>query len=198
MRLVVRGARNTKARDFRIEGNVIENFDGKTPRIAELAFVHPSAHIIGDVEIGEGSIVWPGAVIRGDFGSIRLGRGVFVEDNCVLHGGNPLNTWRGMPSSLDIGDNVVIGHGAVVNGKRIGSNVLIGISASILHDVEIADYCIIAAGAVVMMGAKIPIRSFVAGVPAEVRGELRDDQLMWVEGHESFRIELIRKLQKPR
>jgi len=174
---------------------VIESFDGKTPIIAESTFVHPSAHIIGDVEIGEGSIVWPGAVIRGDFGSIRIGRSVFIEDNCVLHAGNPQDTWRGMPSSLDIGGNVIIGHAAVVNGKRIGNNVLIGMNATILHGVEIDDYCIIAAGAVVMMGAKIPARSFVTGVPGEIRAELRDEQLMWVEGHDTFRAEIMRKLK---
>ena len=174
---------------------MIESYNGKTPKIAESAFIHPSAQVIGDVEIGEDTIVWPGAVIRGDFGSIRIGQGVFIEDNCVLHGGNPQDTWQGKHTFLEIGNGVVIGHGAVVNGTRIGNNVLIGINASILHKVEIGDRCIIAAGAVVMMGERIPSMSFVTGVPAEVKAKLKKEQLMWVEGHDAFRADILRKLR---
>lgn len=177
---------------------MIESFDGKVPRIADSAFVHESANVIGDVEIGENTILWPGAVIRGDFASIKIGRNVFVEDSCVIHGGDPKNVLQGIPCRLDIGDNVVLGHGAVVNGKRIGNNVLIGINASVLHDVEIDDYCIVAAGAVIMTGAKIPSRSFVTGVPGKIRGELSDDQLIWVDLQETFRVDLVRKLKSTR
>ena len=182
---------------------MIESFDGKTPRIAESAFVHESANVIGDVEIGESCIVWPGAVIRGDFGSIKIGRNVFVEDNCVLHVGDITKVHQGVQSIADIGDraflqigdNVIIGHAAVINGKRIGSNVLIGISASILHNVEIGDYCIVAAGAMVMMGTKIPARSFVAGIPAEIKGEAKEEHLAWV-GHSNLGADIIRKMRK--
>ena len=175
---------------------MIESFDGKTPKIANTAFVSAAAHVIGDVEIGDGVIVWPGAVIRGDFGPIRIGKNTFVEDNCVLHAGGLEEIKRGLLTPLNIGDNVVIGHGAVVNGKRIGNNVLIGINASILHDVEIDDYCIIAAGAVVLTGTKIPPRSFVTGVPAEIRGEVKEEHLIWVEGGDTFRAELLQKLKR--
>jgi len=148
----------------------------KVPRIDESAFVSKDARVVGDVEIGENCVVFPGAVIRADFGSIRIGKNVWVEDNAVVHGG---------PHRLDIGDNVTIGHGAVVNGRKIGSKVLIGINASILHRVEIDDRCVIAAGAVVTQGTKIPAGSFVAGVPARVVGETTEAQLMEWVGRES-------------
>jgi len=144
----------------------IRPFKGKSPRIAESAYVDESAIVIGDVVIGEGSSVWPGAVIRGDSGPTRIGKRASIQDNSVLHGG-----------VLDIGDDVTIGHGAVIEARRIGNNVLVGINVTVLDDAEIGDFCLIAAGAVVREGARIPPYSFVAGVPGEVR-ELKEE---WVE-----------------
>ena len=156
---------------------MIRGFNGKTPRIAGSAFVNESAYIVGDVEIGENSSVWPGAVIRGDFGKIVIGANCALEDNCVVHSGSP-----GSPvSDLIIGDSVHIGHGAVVNGRKIGNNVLIGINATILHDTEIGDFCIIGANCMVGQGMKIPSKSFVVGVPARIQGEVTSQQLWWVE-----------------
>ena len=102
---------------------MIKSFRGKTPRIAASAFVSEAAHVIGDVEIGENSSVWPGAVIRGDFGSIRIGRNTQVEDSSVVHA----------DSDMVIGDSVHIGHGAVIHCSRIGNRVLVGMNATILH-----------------------------------------------------------------
>lgn len=168
---------------------MIQNFDGKTPQIAQSAYVSEAATIIGDVVIGENSSVWPGAVIRGDFGKIRIGCNTAVEDNCVLHAGSPTVLDQG----LIIGDNVHIGHGAVVNGKIIGNHVLIGINASILHDVEIGDYCIIGAACLVSHGLKIPNRSFMIGVPGKIKGQVTDEQLFWVEDAPKMYIELMKK-----
>src|SRR4030042_1839893 len=112
---------------------MIRSLGNKVPRIAKSAFISEGAYIIGDVEIGEGCAAFPGAVVRGDFGLIRIGKNVMIEDNVVLHGA---------PSGLDIGDGVTFGHGAVVNSRRIGSKVLIGMNATILHDSEIGDRCI--------------------------------------------------------
>jgi carbonic anhydrase/acetyltransferase-like protein (isoleucine patch superfamily) len=160
----------------------------KVPRIDESAFVSKDARVVGDVEIGENCVVFPGAVIRADFGSVRIGKNVWVEDNVVVHGG---------PHPLDIGDNVTIGHGAVVNGRRIGSKVLIGISASILHGVEIGDRCVIAAGAVVTQGTKIPAGSRVTGVPARVVGETTEEQLKeWVEREPQLSAIIIREYKE--
>jgi len=151
---------------------LIRALGDKSPKIAESAFISESAYVVGEVEIGENCAVLPGAVIRGDFGGITIGKNVVIEDNVVVHGG---------PPCLDIGDDVTIGHGAVVNARRIGSKVLVGMNATVLHQVETGDRCIIAAGAVVTEGMKIPSDSFVAGVPAKVIGKATEKQLKWVE-----------------
>jgi len=146
---------------------MIRSFNGKTPKIADTAFVSEFAYVIGDVEIGEGSGVWPGAVIRGDFGSIRIGKNSHIEDNSVLH------AWK----SLIIGDNVTVGHSAVVHCLRIGNNVLVGNNATVLDDTEIGDFCIIGANSMVRTGQKIPDRSFVVGVPAKIKAEYSPDEI---------------------
>ncbi len=162
---------------------MIKNFNGKTPKIADSAFVSEAAYVIGDVEIGENSSVWPGVVIRGDFGKIKIGRNTAVEDACVIHSGSPSTPLM----DVTIGDNVQIGHGAVINCPKIGNNVLIGMNSTILHDAEIGDYCIIAAGCLVRQGMKIPDRSFVAGVPGELKREASLQQLGWVQsGSEGY------------
>jgi carbonic anhydrase/acetyltransferase-like protein (isoleucine patch superfamily) len=156
---------------------MIRSLGDKTPRIAESAFVSEAAYVIGDVEIGEDSSIWPGAVIRGDFGRIKIGKNTAVEDNCVLHSG----TAHGPVHDLTIGDNVHIGHGAVINCRKIESHVLIGMNATVLHDTEIGEYCIIAAGCLVRDGVQIPAYSFVTGVPGKIKAKATPDQLWWVE-----------------
>lgn len=177
---------------------MIEIYDGKAPKIAQSAFIHPAAHIIGDVEIGENSIVWSGAVVRGDVGAIKIGNFVMIDDNSVLHAGSSQDLFSGPQSPLHIGDNVIIGHGAVVHGKRIGNNVLIGINACVLEDAEIEDYCVIAAGAVVMGGARIPTRSFVTGVPGKIKGEVSEKQVVWVNNREEHILQKISELRQQR
>jgi carbonic anhydrase/acetyltransferase-like protein (isoleucine patch superfamily) len=167
---------------------MIRSFNGKTPRIAASAFVSEAAYVVGDVDIGEGSSVWPGAVVRGDFGAIRIGSHVCVEDNCVVHSGTPSSP----VGDVDIGDRVLLGHGAVLNGRRIGSYVLIGMNATVLHDTEIGDECIIAAGSLVGQGMIVPDSSFVVGIPGRIKGETTEEQLWWVrEGTREYE-ELVR------
>lgn len=156
---------------------MIRSFNGKTPRIAKSTFVSETAYVIGDVEIGENSGVWPGAVIRGDLGSINIGRNTAVEDNCVIHSGSPSSPVQ----DVIIGDRVIIGHGAVINCCRIGDNVLIGANATILHDAEIGNLCIIGAGCLIGQGMKIPDNSFVAGVPGKNKGKPSPQQLWWLQ-----------------
>lgn len=158
---------------------MLRSFRGKTPWIAESAFVSESACIIGDVEIGDGCSIWPGVVIRADSdlgnweidgsveigGSIKIGNNTHIEDNAVIH------------FSKAIGNNVVIGHGAVVEAVKVGDNVIIGNNASVLPSAEVGSFCFIGAGTVVPEGMKIPDHSFVAGTPAEIRGELSAKQM---------------------
>jgi carbonic anhydrase/acetyltransferase-like protein (isoleucine patch superfamily) len=161
---------------------MIRSFKGMTPRIAESAFISEAAYIVGDVVIGEHSSIWPGAVIRGDFGRITIGRESTVEDNCVIHSGSP-----GAITDVEIGDRVMIGHGAVLNGRRIGNNVLIGMHATVLHEAEIGNFCLIAAHALVGQGNIIPDQSLVVGVPGKIKGKLSGDQLWWVEhSHKNY------------
>jgi carbonic anhydrase/acetyltransferase-like protein (isoleucine patch superfamily) len=164
---------------------MIRSFNGKTPRIAESAFVSEAAYVVGDVEIGENSSVWPGTVIRGDSGTIRIGKNTNIQDNSVVHGGTT------------IGDNVHVGHGAIINCRRIGNNVLIGMNATLLHEAEIGNLCIIAAACLVSQGMKVPDRSFVAGVPAEIRGEASPQQLSrWAEAGPQGYAELARQYKE--
>jgi len=157
---------------------VIRSFNGKTPKIAESAFISEAAYIVGDVEVGENSSVWPGAVIRGDFGKIKIGKDTAVEDNCVIHAGSPSGI-----VNVVIGDNVVIGHGAVSNCHKIGNNTLIGMNSTILHDAEIGDGCVIAAGCLVKQGMKIPDSKLVAGVPGKIKGEASAEQSWWTQNN---------------
>lgn len=150
---------------------MIRRLNGKTPKIAASAFISEAAYIVGDVEIGEDSSVWPGAVIRGDFGSIKVGKNSCIEDNCILHSAR---------HSLVIGNNVRIGHGAAVNCRIIGNEVLIGMNSTILHEAEIGNQCIIGANCLVMQGMKIPDKSFVTGVPGKVKQEASPEQLLWI------------------
>ena len=143
------------------------------------------------MEIGENCVVMPGAVIRADLGKITIGDNTIVEDNCVIHSGS-LDGFE----DIVIGENVVIGHGAVNHARKIGDNVLIGINATILHDAEIGDFCIIAAGALVGQGAKIPDRSFVAGVPGKVKKEVSQEQLLWTQLGSIAYIELAKQYKK--
>jgi carbonic anhydrase/acetyltransferase-like protein (isoleucine patch superfamily) len=172
---------------------MIRSFNGKTPRIHESAFISETAYIIGDVEIGENSSVWPGAVVRGDLGKITIGKYSVIEDNCIIHSGRP-----SFPPNIDVtfGDNVIMGHGAVSNACRIGNNVIIGMNSTLLHDVEIGDYAIIAAGCVVKEKMKIPEKSFVVGVPAVVKGKISQEQLWWSQNSPKIYQELSQQYKK--
>ncbi len=155
---------------------MIRSFEGKTPKIAPTAFVSEAAYVVGDVEIGDFTAVMPGAVIRGDLGKVTIGKNCAIEDNCVIHSGKPA-----LPPDEDvsIGDAVIMGHGAVSNCRKIGSHVLIGMNATLLHDVEIGDYCVIAAGALLKEGSVIPERSVVAGVPGKIKGRVGPEHDYW-------------------
>ena len=132
---------------------------GKWPRIAPDAFIAPTAVIAGDVTIGPGASVWFGAVIRGDEAPITIGARTNVQDNCVLH----IDT--GVPCI--IGEDCSLGHGAIVHGAHLGNRVLIGMHATVLSHAEVADDCIIAAGAVVTEGQHIPSGMLVLGIPGK-------------------------------
>jgi carbonic anhydrase/acetyltransferase-like protein (isoleucine patch superfamily) len=168
---------------------MIRPFNGKEPKIADSAFVDETACIIGDVEIGDESSVWPGAVLRGDMGKITVGKQTIIEDNCVIHSGTPGSDM----GDVGIGDRVIIGHGAVLNCRSVGSYVLVGMNATLLHGAEIGDYCIIGAASLVTDYQKILNYSLVLGVPGQIKGRPSDKQLWWVtEAYKDYE-ELIKR-----
>lgn len=148
----------------------IHSYAGKSPLIpASLVFVAPSAEIIGAVEIGEGSSIWFHTVLRGDVMPIRVGKCTNIQDLSILHG----TTGK---YGVEIGDEVTIGHQAVIHGARIASRVLIGMAAVILDGSEIEEGAIVAAGAVVPPGTRVPARTLVAGVPARPIREVTSEE----------------------
>lgn len=147
-------------------------------------FAAESAVIVGHVEIGADSNFWHHTVIRGDVAPISIGARVNVQDGAVLH------TKRGVP--LEVADEVVIGHLAVVHCKRVGARTLIGIRATVLDDSEIGDHCLIAAGALVPPGTVVPQGSVVMGVPGKVVREIRDEERAYIERVVNGYVELAR------
>ena len=165
---------------------MIKSFRGKTPVIAVSAFVSETALVMGDVVIGEHSGVWPGAIIRGDFGRIIVGEGTILEDNVVVHTGGVLT----------IGNNVIVGHGAVIHCKSIGNSCLIANNSTILDDAVLGDYCVVAAGCVVSPRSEIPSRSLVMGVPGRITGEVKDHQMARLERGNSGYIAMFEEYRK--
>ncbi len=144
---------------------MIESYDGKRPRLAPDVFVAPGAVIIGDVVIGEGSSIWYNTVVRGDMGSVAIGRHTNIQDLCVLHMTTDV-------SNLTIGNEVTVGHRVVLHGCTIEDRCLIGMGAVILDNAVIGRDSIVAAGAVVTERAIIPPNSLVVGMPARVKKTL--------------------------
>lgn len=140
------------------------------PRVHATAFIDESAQVIGDVEIGEESGVWMNAVLRGDVNSIRIGRQTNIQDGCVVH------VMRGTHAT-HIGNQVTIGHAAVLHGCTIKDRCLIGMGAIVLNGAEIGEESIIAAGTLITEGTKVPPRSLMMGSPGVRRRELRDEEV---------------------
>ncbi|WP_314502058.1 gamma carbonic anhydrase family protein [uncultured Microbacterium sp.] len=141
---------------------------GRTPALHASAFVAAGARVIGGVTLGEGSSVWYNAVLRADGDTITVGAGSNLQDNVSVH------VDAGRP--VVIGENVSVGHNAVVHGCTIGDGSLIGMGAVVLNGAVIGEGCLIAGGAVVLEGAVIPAGSLVAGVPAKVRRALTSEE----------------------
>ncbi len=139
---------------------IIKTVNGKSPKITTDCFIAENATIVGDVEIGSQCSIWFNAVIRGDVHYIKLGNKVNVQDGAVIHA-----TYLKSPTT--IGNNVSIGHNAIVHGCTIHDNVLIGMGSIIMDDCVIESNSIIAAGAVVTKNTRVPTGTIYAGVPAK-------------------------------
>lgn len=149
---------------------MIITLDGVTPRIDETAYIHASAQIIGDVDIGAQSSVWFNTVLRADVHHIRIGSRTSIQDNSTVH-------VTGGRHGTVIGDGVTVGHGVILHGCVIGDGALVGIGAIVLDRCEIGDQALIGAGALLAPGTVVPPRSLVLGHPAKVVRPLRDDEI---------------------
>ena len=141
------------------------------PIVHPTAFVDESAQVIGDVEIGPDSSVWMHVDIRGDVNFIRIGRRSNVQDGSVVHVMHDTHPTR-------IGDDVTIGHGAIVHGCTIADRVLVGMGAIVLNGAVVHEDSIIAAGTLVTERTIVPARSLVMGSPGKVRRVLTDDDVL--------------------
>ncbi|HSW51276.1 MAG TPA: gamma carbonic anhydrase family protein [Bryobacteraceae bacterium] len=147
---------------------MIRAFRGVLPRIAASAFIDSSAQVIGDVEIGERSSIWPGAVIRGDVNSVRVGEETSIQDNSVVH--------VDVDQPTAIGSRVTVGHGVMLHGCTVEDDCLIGIGAIVLNGARIGSGSVVGAGSVVPEGAEIPPGNLVLGVPGKVRRPVSEEE----------------------
>ncbi|MDI6022822.1 gamma carbonic anhydrase family protein [Leucobacter sp. UT-8R-CII-1-4] len=146
---------------------VLIPFNGKTPQVHPTAWLAPNATLIGDVHIGAGASVWFGVVMRADSDRIELGAGSNLQDNVVVH------TDTGIPTI--IGENVGVGHLALLHGTTVGAGSLIGMGAKLLNRSVVGEGGFVAAGALVLEGQLIEAGHLAAGVPAKDRGPMNDE-----------------------
>lgn len=147
------------------------SFKGFVPVVHPSAFVHPQAVVTGNVVIGKDVYIGPGAALRGDWGGIVIEDGCNVQENCTIH------MFPGVTVVLKEGAH--IGHGAIIHGASVGKNVLVGMNAVVMDEVEIGDESIIGALAFINAGTKIPPRSLVVGNPGKIIKQVSDDMISW-------------------
>lgn len=141
-------------------------FNGTAPQVDLTAYVQSSARVIGDVHLGAHASVWFNTVVRADVHHVRIGSRTNIQDNSTIH------VTGGVWPTL-IGDDVTVGHGAILHGCTIGNRCLVGIGAIVLDGCEIGDECLIGAGALVTPGTKIAAGHLVLGGPAKVTRKLK-------------------------
>jgi carbonic anhydrase/acetyltransferase-like protein (isoleucine patch superfamily) len=158
------------------------------PRVHPSAYIDSSAQVIGDVDVGEESSVWMSVVIRGDVNSIRIGRRSNVQDGSVVHVMKDTH-------ATSIGDDVTIGHAAIVHGCTIEDRCLVGMGAILLNGATVGTGSIVAAGALVVEGMQVPPRSLVMGAPARVKRSLSDAEVaeiqMYADRYVAYRLDYI-------
>ena len=153
---------------------MIKSFQGVEPQVHASAFVESSAHVIGDVHIGEESSIWFNTVVRGDVHFIRIGNRTNVQDNSVIH-------VRNGTCATILEDEVTVGHTVTLHGCYVERGALIGIGSILLDDVRIGHHSIVAAGSLVSPGTVIPPRSLVMGMPARVKRTLTDEEVVGLD-----------------
>jgi carbonic anhydrase/acetyltransferase-like protein (isoleucine patch superfamily) len=166
---------------------VLRPYRSIRPTVHSSAFVDPSAQVIGDVHIGAESSLWMNVVVRGDVNYIRIGARTNIQDGTIVH------VMRDPSHPTVIGDDVTIGHGAIVHGCMIGDRVLIGMGTILLNGCRIGTGSIIAAGTLVPEGMEVPPGSLVMGMPGKVRRRLTPEEdasiKVYADNYVSYRLE---------
>jgi carbonic anhydrase/acetyltransferase-like protein (isoleucine patch superfamily) len=150
---------------------ILEPYGGQAPRLHPTVYVAPGAVVIGDVEVGEGSSIWFGTVVRGDVNRIRIGARTNLQDLTVVH------VTSGTHPTV-VGDEVTVGHRVVLHGCTIERRALVGIGAIVLDGAVIGEESIVGAGALVAPGTVVPPRTLVMGAPARPKRPLRPEELV--------------------
>jgi carbonic anhydrase/acetyltransferase-like protein (isoleucine patch superfamily) len=162
----------------------------RVPDIDEDAYVHPDATVIGDVRIGAGSTVWPGAVLRGDYGTITVGERTSIQDGTVVHATSDKPT--------TIGSDCVVGHLAHLEGCTVENGSLVGSGSIVLHDAVVRAGALVGAGAVVSNGQEVPSKAMALGIPARMRLDAVPDDVialaadLYVENGRRYKAQLRR------
>lgn len=157
----------------------IYRYGDRIPRIGRESFISDTSVVIGDVVIGENCYIGHGSVLRGDYGSIKIGNGTAIEENAILH--------IRPDGLLELEEKVTVGHGAMIHGKLIKSYAVIGIGAVIGFDVVVGSWSIVAEGCVVPSGKAIPDEKVVAGTPYQIIGNTLDKhKKFWIYGKQLY------------
>ncbi len=161
---------------------MLRSYRSTHPRVAPTAFIDQSAQVIGDVVISDDSSVWMNAVLRGDVNRIRIGRRTNIQDGCVVHVMSGTH-----PTTL--GDEVTVGHSAVLHGCTVEDRCLVSMGAIVLNGATIGRESIIAAGAVVVEGCTVPPGSLVMGSPGRIRRSLTSDEVAAIQRYAAHYVE---------
>lgn len=145
------------------------SLEGISVQIEGEVFIAPTATLIGNVLLKDKSSVWWGAVLRGDYERITVGERTNIQDNCIVH--------MDADYPVSLGNQVTVGHKAVLHGCTIGNNALIGINSVIMNDVVVGDDCLIGSNTLLTEGKQIPPRSLVVGSPGKIIRELNDEEV---------------------
>ncbi len=157
----------------------VRTYQDKTPDVHTTAYVDEAAVVIGDVTIGEDSSVWPMSVIRGDVNSVTIGARTNIQDGSILHESHTSEFFPGYP--LVIGDDVTVGHKALLHACTVGNMCLIGMSATVMDGAVLGDYVIIGAGSLVPPGKQLESGYLYVGSPIKQVRELNEKERAFLE-----------------
>lgn len=175
---------------------MIAEFKGKKPQIHDSAFIHPKATIIGDVKIGAKSSVWPGAVIRGDFAEVKIGKNTCIQDNAVVHPADVYSENGPEYVPAEIGDYVVVGHQSLVHGAKVRDKCIIGANSTVFNKAEVKENSLVGMGAVVLEKTEISSGTIVVGIPARTLRKLSEEEVKQIQTQAENYAELGQEYKK--